>query len=56
MKHYICTGGCEGVSEKSGVCNAEDCEKHHEPLEECACLDGKHHGAFEVVLEEEEDG
>ena len=52
MKHYICTGGCEGVSEAPGVCTTPDCPGRQEPLEECNCEDGKHFGAFET---EEED-
>ena len=44
MKHYICTGGCMGVSDKPGVCQATDCPKHGKPLEECSCKDGKHNG------------
>ena len=42
MKHYICTGGCEGVSEKQGVCQDETCPKHGQPLTECDCVDGGH--------------
>ena len=42
MKHYICTGGCEGVSEKPGVCQDETCPKHDRPLTECDCADGGH--------------
>ena len=42
MKHYICTGGCEGVSEKPGVCQDETCPKHGQPLTECDCADGGH--------------
>ena len=41
-KHYICTGGCGGVSETTGVCQAEDCPDHGKPLKECGCSDGKH--------------
>jgi len=33
--HYICTGGCGGVSSKPGVCQAEGCKKKKMPLEEC---------------------
>ena len=32
MKQYICTGECGGVSDKPGVCEAEDCSMHGEPL------------------------
>lgn len=42
MTHFICTGGCEGVSEKPGTCQAEDCEKHEQPLTECDCKEAKH--------------
>lgn len=42
MKHYICTGGCDGVSPVAGACQAEDCPKHGEPLEECECNDETH--------------
>jgi len=42
MTHYICTGGCGGVSETEGTCQAEDCSKHNEPLTNCDCTDGKH--------------
>lgn len=40
--HYICTGGCNGVSEKPGVCEAEDCPKKGQPLNECLCEDNRH--------------
>lgn len=53
--HYICTGGCEGVSEKPGVCRTEGCEKEVEPLTPCDCTDGTHHGAFDVLPEAEEE-
>ena len=42
MKHYICTGGCEGVSDKPGTCGATTCPKHGKPLTECDCADAKH--------------
>lgn len=45
MRHYICTGGCGGVSNKYGVCQATDCPKHGKPLDECDCEDGKHAAA-----------
>lgn len=46
-KHYICTGGCKGVSDKPGVCQTEGCPKHKHQLKECDCTDGKHYGAFD---------
>jgi hypothetical protein len=53
MKHYICTGGCGGVSEKPGVCQAIDCPKYGKPLEECDCED-KSHKATSKSKEEKE--
>ncbi len=52
MKHYICTGGCDGESSKPGVCQAEGCTKEGEPLLECNCEDGAH----EQTEKEEEEG
>lgn len=46
-KHYVCTGGCKGVSDKPGVCQMEDCARYNEALEECDCTDGTHYGAFD---------
>lgn len=42
MKHYICTGGCGGVSDQPGNCNAQGCPLYKKPLKECNCSDGKH--------------
>ncbi|OGD32615.1 hypothetical protein A3C91_01995 [Candidatus Azambacteria bacterium RIFCSPHIGHO2_02_FULL_52_12] len=47
MTHYICTGGCGGVSDKPGVCQDENCPKHGMPLDQCGCTDGSHNGALE---------
>ena len=44
MTHYICTGGCEGVSEVAKTGGAETCSKHGDPLTPCDCVDGKHGG------------
>lgn len=41
-KHYICTGGCKGVSNNPGVCQAETCIDHNHDLKECMCTDGMH--------------
>ncbi len=54
MKHYICTGGCEGVSETPGTCQAETCPKHGQPLTECECADGKHEPKTDAQLPPEE--
>ena len=55
MIHYICVGNCGGVAEKPGVCQAEDCPKHGEALEECECLDGQHDGRMEDDSKGEEE-
>jgi len=41
-KHYICTGGCAGVSKDPGICQTDSCPKHGLPLEECSCTDNTH--------------
>jgi len=61
MPHYICKGGCKGVSDKPGVCQTDDCANHNHRLEECDCVDGKHYGAFEDAelrqkIQKEEEG
>ena len=52
--HYICTGGCEGVSETEGVCGAVTCPKHGAPLTPCDCVDGKHHGKMDQDSDKKE--
>ena len=52
MTHYICTGGCKGVSEKPGVCDANDCPKWGQPLETCDCMDNKHFERTEPTKEQ----
>lgn len=44
MSHYICTGGCGGVSEEAGVCQSEGCVKNSQPMTECNCSDSMHEG------------
>ncbi len=41
-KHYICKGGCRGVSPVPGACQAPDCANHNHELVECNCTDGLH--------------
>ncbi len=41
-KHYICLGGCKGVSPVPGVCGASDCASHNHELVACICTDGMH--------------
>lgn len=43
MTHYVCTGGCGGVSENSAAtCQMKNCPKHGQPLTQCGCEDGEH--------------
>ncbi|MDQ3076207.1 MAG: hypothetical protein M3Q34_03710 [bacterium] len=42
QKHYICLGGCKGVSEHPGLCQSPDCMNHKHDLVECKCVDGNH--------------
>ena len=42
MSHFICKGGCGGVSEIDGFCETDGCSNQWQPLEDCNCLDGKH--------------
>ena len=42
MKHYICTGGCNGLSETPGTCKAPQCSKTTKKLTGCMCEDGTH--------------
>lgn len=41
--HYVCRGGCGGVSEEPGTCRKETCTRYRAPLEKCECEDGRHH-------------
>lgn len=47
-KHFVCTGGCGGVSESPGTCQATDCPDHGQPLKECNCTDGLHSEAIKT--------
>lgn len=53
-QHYICTGGCKGISDKPGVCQTEGCPKQGHPLELCDCAGGQHFGRLEVKHQERE--
>jgi hypothetical protein len=44
--HFVCTGGCGGVSDEAGTCQMQDCMKYHAPLTACHCQTGKHEEAF----------
>jgi len=52
MKHFICTGGCEGESSIPGVCQAEECKKEGEPLIACNCENSLHEEAEDKQKEE----
>ncbi len=41
--HYICLGGCKGVSQLPGVCAAPDCANHEHELVHCDCSNERHH-------------
>jgi hypothetical protein len=43
MRHFICEGGCKGVSEVEGTCQDPNCPDFGKPLLECDCEDGVHH-------------
>ncbi len=47
MSHYVCTGGCNGVSDQPGTCQMKDCIKFSLPLTACDCSDGQHAEAYE---------
>lgn len=43
VRHYVCNGGCNGVSlDDDANCQAVDCPKHGKPLQLCTCSDEKH--------------
>jgi len=56
MKHYICTGGCAGVSGVPGTCQAIACPKYQKPLTECGCEDGKHTAALALQAQQSDGG
>ena len=47
MAHYICTGGCNGIAETPGACQAHSCIRANQPLTICNCTDGLHKEAYE---------
>ncbi|HEX9664500.1 MAG TPA: hypothetical protein VGA49_01620 [Patescibacteria group bacterium] len=50
--HYICTGGCQGLSDQPGVCQTPDCPNEGHPLKACDCADGRHYGDWDEKSEE----
>lgn len=53
--HYICTGGCKGLSDTPGVCQAGDCPKHEHPLTPCDCTDSNHYGKHDSEASGQDD-
>ncbi|MBT5468658.1 hypothetical protein HOK40_03135 [Candidatus Peregrinibacteria bacterium] len=47
MSHFICKGGCNGVADTPGTCQASDCADFEKDLIECSCEDGNHGSATE---------
>ncbi|MDO8509341.1 MAG: hypothetical protein Q7S27_06700 [Nanoarchaeota archaeon] len=43
-KHFVCNGGCKGVSDKPMKCQAKECAKYGKALIECDCTDDGHFG------------
>lgn len=53
MTHFVCKGGCGGMKEEMGMCEADGCKNQWEMMEECDCSDGKHGmGAPELVVKD----
>lgn len=50
-EHYICTGGCKGVSKIPGNCQSQECAKFKQALSVCDCGDGEHYGFSEHAHE-----
>jgi hypothetical protein len=46
MVHYVCTGGCDGVSDHPAACEMKDCLKYEMLMTVCHCTDGQHAEAF----------
>ena len=57
MTHYVCVGGCKGVSDNpQATCQAEDCPKHTHPLIACECTDGEHAQAYDAAGNQSSEG
>jgi hypothetical protein len=41
-EHYVCTCGCQGVSDKPGTCQTSDCIGRGVPLDKCDCTNEQH--------------
>ena len=47
-EHYICLGGCRGVSQTPCVCQSSDCVNHNHSLVKCDCMDELHNN-FKIL-------
>lgn len=52
MTHYICKGGCGGVLEAPGICEADGCKNQWEMMEECDCKDGEHGQSAQIEVKD----
>lgn len=52
MTHYICKGGCKGVSDTPGTCQTSDCADFNKELLPCDCVDQLHQGEVKESVEE----
>ncbi len=52
--HFVCTGGCQGVADEPGVCQAENCKKYHNDLQPCSCENGNHDSIISAEKSTEE--
>lgn len=41
-RHYVCTGGCGGISMRPSTCASSECPHFGKPLDPCDCTDGTH--------------
>ena len=53
--HYICLGGCRGVSNNPGVCETPNCNNHNHELIECTCTDGLHNDFKPIINNKESE-
>lgn len=40
--HYVCRGGCGGVSGVPKACGTEGCTNYEVDMEVCSCTDDRH--------------
>lgn len=54
MTHYVCTGGCAGVTDKEGTCAAPTCSLYKQNLTACDCQDPDHCEKLEHKQDDEQ--